>query len=77
MILSIQDDGTGFDPHAAPNDRRNGGFGLIGMQERARLLGGQLEVTSAPDEGTRIDVCVPAPQRSEPLEPVFPRLCRE
>jgi two-component system, NarL family, sensor kinase len=71
LVLSILDDGTGFDPNAAPTDRRRGGFGLIGMHERARLLGGQLEVTSAPDEGTRIDVRVPAPQRAELPEPAF------
>jgi hypothetical protein len=38
------------------------------MHERARLLGGQLEVTSAPDEGTRIIVRIPAPARGDGTE---------
>ncbi|MGH2593704.1 MAG: histidine kinase [Anaerolineae bacterium] len=50
----IQDDGRGFDPPAASQ-----GFGLIGMRERARLLGGVLEVDSAPGRGTRIALEVP------------------
>ena len=66
LVLAIEDDGIGFDPNAPPPDRRKGGFGLIGMQERARLLGGRLEVNSSPGDGTRIVVEVPAPARPEP-----------
>src|SRR4029079_12890567 len=40
--LRVEDDGDGFDPTAVPGDR----FGLVGMQERARLLGGTLRVES-------------------------------
>jgi len=66
LVLSIKDNGLGFDPSAPQPDRRDkGGFGLIGMHERARLLGGQLEVTSAPNEGTRVVVTVPAPRQRE------------
>lgn len=53
--LRVEDDGAGFDPAAAPPGR----FGLIGMSERARLLGGTLAVRSAPGGGTAIDVTVP------------------
>ena len=53
--LTIEDDGVGFDPMRAPSDRH----GLIGMQERSRLLGGTLEVGSDPDGGTRVQVIVP------------------
>ena len=53
--LHIADDGTGFDPSAVPPGR----FGLIGANERARLLGGSLRVESAPGNGTTIDVEVP------------------
>ena len=53
--LRVEDDGTGFEPGAVPSDR----FGLIGMRERARLLGGTLAVESAPDVGTAIEVRVP------------------
>src|SRR6478752_1568255 len=53
--LRIEDDGAGFDPSAVPTGR----FGLVGMRERARLLGGTLTVESAPGAGTAIDVTVP------------------
>jgi two-component system NarL family sensor kinase len=53
--LRIEDDGAGFDPGSV----RPGRFGLIGMSERARLLGGTLTVESTPQRGTAIDVIVP------------------
>jgi signal transduction histidine kinase len=53
--LAISDDGQGFDPHAVPDGR----FGLRGMQERARLVGGRLVVRSTSGAGTRITVSVP------------------
>jgi len=53
--LSVEDDGRGFDPGAAPAGR----FGLLGMRERARLLGGQLAIDSAPGAGTRLRAEVP------------------
>jgi two-component system NarL family sensor kinase len=53
--LRVEDDGTGFEPTQVPSDR----FGLVGMRERARLLGGALTVESGPDAGTAIEVVVP------------------
>jgi len=47
--LSVRDDGVGFDVAAA-----QGGFGLLGMQERANRLGGRLHVDSLPGHGTEI-----------------------
>jgi signal transduction histidine kinase len=47
--LEIVDDGCGFDPQQA-----SGGYGLGDMRERMERLGGQLEIASAPDAGTRI-----------------------
>jgi two-component system, NarL family, sensor kinase len=57
--LTIRDRGAGFDADAAPPARVGEGLGLIGMRERARLLGGVLRVQSAPGTGTRIEVVVP------------------
>lgn len=54
--LEVIDDGTGFDP-AAP--RPEGSFGLTIMSERARILGGELEVTAGPGRGTRVAVQIP------------------
>ena len=55
LRLRIEDDGAGFEPTDVPSDR----FGLVGMRERARLLGGSLTVESAPDAGTAIEVRLP------------------
>ena len=55
VALRVEDDGIGFDPTAVAGDR----FGLVGMRERARLLGGTLVVESTPGAGTAVDVQVP------------------
>ena len=47
--LEIRDDGVGFDAQAS-----HAGYGLLGMAERARMLGGVLSITSAPGMGTTI-----------------------
>jgi signal transduction histidine kinase len=57
LILSIRDDGIGFDPSAtAP---REDCFGLDGMAERARNAGGTLTVVSAPGHGTTVTTRLP------------------
>lgn len=53
--LVIEDDGCGFDPDAVPEDH----YGLIGLNERVRLLQGTLTVESAPNEGTRLSFDIP------------------
>jgi two-component system NarL family sensor kinase len=53
--LSIEDDGRGFDASRVPGDRH----GLVGMRERAQMLGGALEVRSSPGGGTRVQASVP------------------
>ena len=42
------------------------GFGLIGMQERAAVIGGTLEIETAPGKGTTVFVQVPLPPQTEP-----------
>ena len=62
VLLTIQDDGRGFTPKAPsgrPGSRGRHGVGILGMRERARLLGGSLRVTSRPGRGTRIVAAVP------------------
>ena len=56
LYLSIRDVGRGFRLEAA---RTKPGLGLLSMAQRARLIGGTLDVHSEPSVGTRIDVCVP------------------
>ena len=60
VTLAVEDDGTGFDPGAVAEDR----FGLAGLNERARLLGGSLHLESEPGKGTRIEVAVPIGENS-------------
>jgi two-component system NarL family sensor kinase len=58
--LAVSDNGSGFDPQAIGPDRH----GLLGMRERARLIGGTLRVTSRQrsPSGTRIVATVPLPE---------------
>jgi two-component system NarL family sensor kinase len=53
--LRIGDNGQGFEPSQVPTDR----YGLIGMNERARLLGGTLCLESSPGAGTCLEVSIP------------------
>ncbi|MBD3887131.1 GAF domain-containing protein [Phormidium tenue FACHB-886] len=54
--LHIEDDGKGFNTESQPV---NGGFGLLGMQERSQRLGGQFTLKSSYGQGTEITVSVP------------------
>ena len=59
--LVIQDDGDGFRPPPALDDFANESkLGLLGMQERARIVGGRLRILSAPGSGTKVIAEVPA-----------------
>jgi signal transduction histidine kinase len=55
LRLQIDDDGVGFDPDTTESS----GFGLVTMRERAAAMGGEFNLKSSPDEGTRIEVIVP------------------
>jgi PAS domain S-box-containing protein len=56
LRLIIEDDGTGFDPQAAFTMQR---LGLLGIRERAELVGGSLEIESAPGRGTTLFLRLP------------------
>ncbi|AQZ69144.1 hypothetical protein BKM31_53625 [[Actinomadura] parvosata subsp. kistnae] len=66
VLLDIRDDGRGFDPQR-PAD----GFGLDGMRQRARGVGGTLTVESEPGQGTTIAAAVPALPAATP-DPAAP-----
>jgi two-component system, NarL family, sensor histidine kinase UhpB len=57
MVLAVEvsDDARGFDPAVA-----QGGVALVGMRERVEALGGQIEVSSRPGNGTKVTVRVPS-----------------
>lgn len=57
--LEVSDNGIGFAMPKSPTDfAPNGHFGLLGLRERAELIGARLEVESAPGKGTRLKVRV-------------------
>jgi signal transduction histidine kinase len=56
LVLTVEDDGVGFDPNQPVRPNR---LGLFGMRERVEMLGGKLMVESAPGKGTMISVEVP------------------
>ncbi len=65
--LLVSDDGIGFDPsvsNAVPSPS-GGGFGMTSMRERASLMGGSVEVRSAPEMGTRVVAEVPYKPRQD------------
>jgi signal transduction histidine kinase len=60
--LTINDDGMGFDLDHHPIRRKGkGGFGLLGMRERATYVGGALKVKSVHRVGTEIEIRIPLP----------------
>lgn len=59
VLIIIKDDGVGFDAAGSGVDRKERGFGLNGMNERARLLGGRADVESWAGAGTRVTVTLP------------------
>jgi signal transduction histidine kinase len=52
LELLIEDNGTGFDPHAL----RPGHYGIIGLREQAELIGAELRIDSKPAKGTALYV---------------------
>lgn len=55
LVVTVTDNGRGFDPVAVRDD----GLGLRGMEERARLMGGQVGITSELSDGTSVSVRLP------------------
>ena len=64
LLFEFADDGRGFDPELAVSGADHAGLGLLGMRERASILGGRIEIQSRPGAGTLIKFS--APWRSAP-----------
>lgn len=70
LHISIADDGCGFEPKS-----EDGHYGLLGMRERVKYLGGNFRLNSSPGQGTRIEITVPVgklkpdPGHTEKLQP--------
>lgn len=78
--MTIQDNGKGFQASKAAhneqhdersNENQNGGFGLLGIVERARLLNGHAEIQSAPGTGTTITISLPIKENSFTANPTL------
>jgi PAS domain S-box-containing protein len=63
--LHVRDDGKGFDAECAQS--QTAGLGLLGMKERAALVGGRTRITSGPGKGTTVDATLPLTSSSERL----------
>ena len=73
ISLLISDNGCGFDPNSAQKGK---GLGFVSMEERVRLVGGDVRIFSKPHNGTRIRVSVPlnyeVPRSEDPSRPQLP-----
>lgn len=68
----VSDEGEGFDPSALPPAGDKGGFGLFSIRERLGLIGGKLEIDSAPGRGSRFTLTLPImglPPAASPTPP--------
>lgn len=61
VVLEVEDDGAGFDPRRVP--AAGGGLGLAGMRERMGLIGGTVDIRSAPGRGTTVVARASLPER--------------
>jgi signal transduction histidine kinase len=66
ILITIEDNGAGFDPAGTQRTGGQRGLGLIGIRERASQLRGTVRLESAPGRGTRLTVELPARARSAP-----------
>jgi signal transduction histidine kinase len=66
ISLEVIDDGKGFDPATKLSSNRPEGIGLLGMQERFRILNGDCQIESAPGKGTRLLACCRLPATDLP-----------
>ena len=63
LLFSVADDGYGFDPAKRPG-MEQGHFGLEGVTERVKALGGTADIASVPGKGSRISINIPIPEEA-------------
>jgi two-component system, NarL family, sensor histidine kinase YdfH len=61
LTIEVRDDGVGFESATAMDQK--GHYGLLGLRERAHLIGGRLDMESLPGKGTTLRLCLPVNQR--------------
>ncbi|MDQ3896371.1 MAG: GAF domain-containing sensor histidine kinase [Actinomycetota bacterium] len=70
--LVISDDGRGFDEDTLDEAEDRHSYGLVGVRERAELIGASLEVASRPGTGTRVEVVVPVTETEKSMKGLGP-----
>jgi signal transduction histidine kinase len=75
--LTIEDDGVGFDVQRALGAEQRKSLGLVGMQERCHLIGGQLQIRSRPGKGTSLVIKVSQVAGKEPPAQKVPAKVRQ
>jgi two-component system sensor histidine kinase DegS len=66
LEITVRDNGRGIDRDSSSNDMRPaGGFGLIDIAERVRMLGGRHSLQSVPGAGTTITVQISLPEKKD------------
>ena len=68
LVVAVGDNGRGFDPDAVGQNA----FGLASMRERAALIGGELRIESAPQDGTRVSLLLPLAMAAAPVRVIAP-----
>lgn len=58
LMITIRDDGKGFDQSAENVKSKPGGFGLLGIAERVRMLGGTHSIKSSREKGTTVNISI-------------------
>ncbi len=66
VVIDIEDDGKGFDAGAVARREGRRSWGLLGIRERAEILGGTARIESSPGQGTHVEVRIPLPPAGPP-----------
>jgi PAS domain S-box-containing protein len=73
LVITVSDQGLGFDPGTIDSSIEKAGFGLLSIRERASYIGGNLAIDSAPGKGSRFTLAVPLgfgpTDDRQPIEP--------
>jgi signal transduction histidine kinase len=64
LLVIVEDNGRGFHPEVTLTAKNGGGLGLVGIQERAALVGGKVKIESEPGSGATVAIRIPAPASS-------------
>ncbi|MEK6280818.1 MAG: sensor histidine kinase [Acidobacteriota bacterium] len=65
LLVIVEDNGRGFHPDVTSSTKEAGALGLLGIQERASLVGGKVKIESEPGSGATVAIRIPAPASSQ------------